>query len=333
MENELESSKQPTSGNLSIGTVAKLTGVSVHTLRAWEKRHSVVSVLRSDTGRRLYRPEDVYRLRLLRKLTMSGHSIGNIASLDDAQLEQMLDLEHHTDTDTLDDSPRVEVCLFSDRRLENFHIDDAIRRQIDIVHESSEVGELRDLISAKKSLVVVMIFSTIQKHQLRLLRQLRDVDSQHDYFIVFTFAPREVLDELNAMDFKLLRAPIGYDQLFRRVLEARQIRTEHSPSANKSDMHFDEVPPHRFTKRQLEGLAGMPTAIACECPQRLSSLIQSLTVFEGYSQQCAVSHKEDAEMHNEIYKKTAQARHLLESAIMVVMEAENISLDLVGGDH
>ncbi len=69
--------------------VSKLTGLSTHTLRMWEKRYAAVVPERTEAGGRLYTDSDVDRLRLLHKLVQSGHSIGGIAKLADTELRQM----------------------------------------------------------------------------------------------------------------------------------------------------------------------------------------------------------------------------------------------------
>ena len=68
-----------------IRAVAKLTGVAIDTLRAWERRHSAVTPIRDDRGR-MYSDADIARLRLLRGAVERGHSIGRVAGLSDAQL-------------------------------------------------------------------------------------------------------------------------------------------------------------------------------------------------------------------------------------------------------
>lgn len=65
-----------------VGMVARLTGLSTHTLRMWEKRHEAVVPARTPAGGRLYNDADVARLRRLKKLVDSGHSISGVASLD-----------------------------------------------------------------------------------------------------------------------------------------------------------------------------------------------------------------------------------------------------------
>lgn len=77
-------------GKYRVGMVSKLTGLSTHTLRMWEKRHRAVVPERTDAGGRLYTDADVDRLRLLHRLVQSGHSIGGIATLPDAELRQMV---------------------------------------------------------------------------------------------------------------------------------------------------------------------------------------------------------------------------------------------------
>lgn len=72
-----------------VGMVAKMTGLSTHTLRMWEKRYAAVLPHRTEAGGRLYTDADVARLRLLRTLVESGHSIGGIAKLDDLDLRHM----------------------------------------------------------------------------------------------------------------------------------------------------------------------------------------------------------------------------------------------------
>ena len=69
--------------------VSKMTGLSTHTLRMWEKRYAAVVPHRTDAGGRLYTDADVERLRLLHRLVREGHAIGGIAKLPDPELRLM----------------------------------------------------------------------------------------------------------------------------------------------------------------------------------------------------------------------------------------------------
>jgi methanogenic corrinoid protein MtbC1 len=72
-----------------VGMVSRMTGLSTHTLRIWEKRYAAVVPKRTEAGGRLYTDADVARLRLLHELVQSGHSIGGIARLPDVDLRHM----------------------------------------------------------------------------------------------------------------------------------------------------------------------------------------------------------------------------------------------------
>jgi DNA-binding transcriptional MerR regulator/methylmalonyl-CoA mutase cobalamin-binding subunit len=72
-----------------VGMVSKMTGLSTHTLRMWEKRYAAVVPHRTEAGGRLYTDADVDRLRLLHRLARQGHAIGGIAKLPDRELRQM----------------------------------------------------------------------------------------------------------------------------------------------------------------------------------------------------------------------------------------------------
>ncbi|MBV9718497.1 MAG: MerR family transcriptional regulator [Candidatus Eremiobacteraeota bacterium] len=78
---------------LSIGVVARVTGVSTDTIRAWERRYGLVSPARNKAGIRTYVRSDVDRIALARAATGLGHSIGRIAECSNEQLQQLLGSE------------------------------------------------------------------------------------------------------------------------------------------------------------------------------------------------------------------------------------------------
>jgi DNA-binding transcriptional MerR regulator/methylmalonyl-CoA mutase cobalamin-binding subunit len=70
--------------------VTRRTGLSVDVLRAWERRHQVVSPSRSPSGHRLYSDRDIERLLLLYRATLAGRSIGQVAPLDGKVLAELV---------------------------------------------------------------------------------------------------------------------------------------------------------------------------------------------------------------------------------------------------
>jgi len=74
----------------AIGTVAGLTGLDPHTIRAWERRYGAVRPKRGPRGVRRYDAAAVTRLQLLKAVTDCGESIGAVATLPDLALRERL---------------------------------------------------------------------------------------------------------------------------------------------------------------------------------------------------------------------------------------------------
>ncbi len=77
-----ESSKK-----FNIQLAAQLSGLSAHTIRAWEKRYQALVPSRTPNGRRLYSTSEIDRLIILSQLTQLGTNIGQIARLSDQELK------------------------------------------------------------------------------------------------------------------------------------------------------------------------------------------------------------------------------------------------------
>jgi DNA-binding transcriptional MerR regulator/methylmalonyl-CoA mutase cobalamin-binding subunit len=82
------SKTRETSARYPIRAVARLTGLGIDTLRAWERRHQAVTPVRDDRGR-MYTDADIARLRLLRGAVEHGHSIGRLVGLTDVELRHV----------------------------------------------------------------------------------------------------------------------------------------------------------------------------------------------------------------------------------------------------
>jgi DNA-binding transcriptional MerR regulator len=80
--------RAPAEVTYSLGLVSRLTGLSPHVLRAWERRYDAVRPLRTPGGTRRYRESDLARLRLLQAAVAAGHPIGDVARLDDTALRR-----------------------------------------------------------------------------------------------------------------------------------------------------------------------------------------------------------------------------------------------------
>ncbi len=73
------SSQDGDPGTMSIGEGARRTGVTVPTLRAWERRYGLLVPVRTVGGHRRYRDEDVERVMAVLDLTGQGWAAGAAA--------------------------------------------------------------------------------------------------------------------------------------------------------------------------------------------------------------------------------------------------------------
>jgi DNA-binding transcriptional MerR regulator/methylmalonyl-CoA mutase cobalamin-binding subunit len=74
---------------LPIAAVERDTGLSKDTLRVWERRYGFPQPSRDVHGERIYPPEQVEKLRLLKRLMDRGHRPGRIAARSIDQLQAM----------------------------------------------------------------------------------------------------------------------------------------------------------------------------------------------------------------------------------------------------
>lgn len=94
-----------------IKVISNRTGLSMHVIRAWEKRYSAVNPYRNDTNRRLYSAQDILKLQLLKKVVNLDYRIGNVANLTIEELEQLISEESNNVSIkvTNDDEPLVKI--------------------------------------------------------------------------------------------------------------------------------------------------------------------------------------------------------------------------------
>lgn len=119
-----------------IRAVSKITGISLDTLRAWERRYKAVVPERSNRGRQ-YGPEDIERLLLLNQLVQKGHAIGGIASRSDEELRDLLNQQ--PSQPVFMPTPRAEMLAPILGAIESY----------DTLHASDELSRLAAILSPR----------------------------------------------------------------------------------------------------------------------------------------------------------------------------------------
>lgn len=81
-------------GLLPINAVERETGISKELLRMWERRYGFPNPDRDPQGDRLYGPEQISKLRVIRRLLDAGFRPGKIIGLDLPELEKLVASSH-----------------------------------------------------------------------------------------------------------------------------------------------------------------------------------------------------------------------------------------------
>lgn len=122
----------PESAGMGIAAVERDTGIGKETLRVWERRYGFPMPQRDAAGERVYPPEQVQRLRLVKRLLDGGHRPGRVvaapldalqALLQPAPVAAMTQPAEQLDGD---DERDLQACIDSLKR----HDLDGLRRQL-----------------------------------------------------------------------------------------------------------------------------------------------------------------------------------------------------------
>lgn len=76
---------------LSIGALARATGIPVETLRTWERRYGVPKAERTDTGHRRYSMDTLQKLRLVRSAIQAGHRASLALGASEVELRGLIE--------------------------------------------------------------------------------------------------------------------------------------------------------------------------------------------------------------------------------------------------
>ena len=312
-----------------IGAVAKLTGLTDHTIRVWERRYGAVVAQRAANGRRLYAPADVEKLGLLKRLTDQGLSIGQIAGEDIADLRERAEGIREFVSTPLPE--RIRVALLGDFLPMQISVHERDLAPVEVVVSDNDRERLAADLERTPVDVIVLESPILDRVVVRQLRDLINRGAAARGVIVYSFGRARDIDMALDAQILALRSPVNVDEAREAIIRAfgsdRPARSVPKPESKSpaSEWAFaGPVAPRRFTNAQLATLVQASTAIDCECPHHLAQLVGDLTAFEVYSASCANRDEDDAALHRYLHQTTAQARSLIEIALERVAEAEGI---------
>ena len=136
----------PAASLLPIRTVSMLTGVNAVTLRAWERRYSLITPQRTPKGHRLYTQQDVERIKRIVELLDQGISVSHVKPLLDQAPGETLAASAPDNEDiwkTYQDSMLRAIERFDEPALDNAYNDALSLYPVDIVNQRLTTPLLR----------------------------------------------------------------------------------------------------------------------------------------------------------------------------------------------
>jgi DNA-binding transcriptional MerR regulator len=321
---------QPEVG-LRIGAAARLTGVSVHTLRKWEDRYAAVRPQRSSGGERLYSREDLRRLALMKRLADAGMSLRELAALDAEQLEQSWGRLIRERPDRVGGmvetrAPRVATVGTTAPRL--LARAQSATERIKMVAEAGSGNDLPHCLDGAAVDVLICELPTIQSGAGERLTELASRAGARAVVALYGFGAEPALNALRRPGISLLRAPTDPDALVQAAIDAFRDVGGAAPCVESPPAHpAQDPPPPRLSLETIARISEASPRVQCECPRHLADLVFELRAFEDYSAACESRSTEDAALHRYLWKTTGHARALFEEALTHIARAEGIELD------
>ncbi len=295
-----------------IGAVCRMTGLSQHVLRVWEKRYGVVRPQRAENQRRLYSERDIDKLALLKQLVDRGHAIGSIAQLERDELARRLQQSRDFTPPAPARKPRV---LLLGRSLAALAAACGDSERLDFL---GHFDHATDAEATPETDVAVVEWPSLHPDSGIEATRLANRLGAGQFVLVYDYAARAALERLTAAHIVALRAPLD-------LVTLENLVTRRSAAVEEATVGTMPLAvPRRYDDRALAFLGTHSTSVACECPHHLVQLITSLTRFEAYSAECESRNTADAELHAYLHAITSQVRERMEQALDRVIEHEGL---------
>ena len=295
-----------------IGAVSKLTGISTDTIRAWERRYSVVQPNRGENNNRYYTGEHIRRLLSVKRLVDAGQAIGTICQLSDEELSErtngLLGVDkqfscHNWLVLSIRKPGWLKACVSTNSSSPSSNN----------VTYCSDFDDLsRQLQKTEFEFIIVDMPSLSEAHEKVISSTITGADTKR-CVVVYQYASRLQLRRLSNLGFKLLKGPL-----------------EPFALANLLGSQTEGVTSRQYTHRQLNKaseLSSMTSCVlTCESVKHLSELIIGLNQLEDYMADHLNPQAEDAALYQRIVDHTCKARSTLEAALRDVTETKGLSL-------
>ena len=297
------------------GVAARLAGLSVETLRVWERRYNLSDTTRSAHGQRLYTHEQVRHLGLLKQLVDQGHAIGVLAGLG---LEQLNDL--------LEPSPpqggadmTATVALVGEHLIQR--VASSGTNALHIAGSSRRLEDAVDKLAGVRADLLLIELAELDTNAVAMIAAVRQAIAPSAVVVLYRFCASATIRELRDAGCLVSRVPPELGELImlcRAALGGQRLKVRPADIS---------PPPPRLNDKDLARITdAAANVMSCECPRHLAEILMTVGSFERYSAQCASRNPKDAQLHRDLEIAAGRARVILETAMERLAMAEGLPL-------
>ncbi len=216
---------------------------------------------------------------------------------------------------------------------------DDLGPEVDIVWKGTSPEAFRQEVPPLKPEVVIIDLVDLDGAVDQEVRALLGLTGSELGIVTYSFARRQLLKELRSSNVRVLQAPMRLETLrahlmpliVKSTLDSGRQR-EPAPVTERARPKRSAVPAptgasrFRYNRAQLGKLLTVQSAIACECPNHVAQLVESLQQFELYSRDCENRDEADRAMHTRLADVTGWARAAMEEVLAELLVHEKIEV-------
>ena len=340
-------------GRYRIGAVAKMTGLSVATLRVWQTRHRVVQPSMSEGGQRLYSEQEVKKLALIKGLTLVGQPLGLIAGMDVAQLQE---LAHKQQLLTASPKPQAHeslkmlqpssqkawtgaqdksLCLVGSGlylRLNALRFSFALAQVNLQLHQESDLPPLLKKLEGRPSNATheascyLIKLNSTNAESLKDLKALRELLPGARIAVLYHYALAHELQGMRSLGLEVKRDTLLGQEMLDWVMSLLLTDTQAELQEGSQVEKIGSPNQRLFSNEALAHFAQIDKSLLCECPKHLAQIIEQLASFELYSLHCLSTSPQDEALHASLHQVSSNCRALLEKSLLQVVQYEGLEL-------
>lgn len=314
----VDQNQEASQNEFEIGAVSKITGLSQHRLRIWERRYNVVSPRRNKSNRRYYSGQDVRKLLLIKSLLEGGNSIGSVANLTIEKLEEKIKNDPFLEKtiNRKKNDFNIKVAVYGFDVVNKIGNNPKSLKNLQLQFAEIDFDSFKNKLSGIDVELLIIEYETLENKNIQEIYNLLGASGANHAILIYWFSESKLIESINKSLITPVRSPIELSEL---VIVCNNLYDL------SSDLNIDVKNQERIFKySELASIASCTPTVECECPHQLVTLIYSLLAFEKYSMECESRNLQDAKLHRFLFETTSNARLLIEKALEKVAEIEGI---------